>query len=143
MKTLKSSLIAVLTFISMAAFSQTQVTHFELAKLPSKQLNDKITRGLFSGKNATIGYFTFAKGAIVPLHHHVNEQYTMILKGSVKVTIQGKVYIVKAGEGIYIPSNVPHLFESLEDGTIDMDFFAPKRQDWINGTDSYFNKPAK
>ncbi|MHA4740330.1 cupin domain-containing protein [Dyadobacter sp. MSC1_007] len=143
MKALKSVFLLALVFSSLTVLSQTKVTHFELAKLPSKQLNNKVSRGLFSGKNATIGYFTFAKGAIVPLHHHDNEQYTMILKGSVKVTVQGQVYIVQAGEGIFIPSNIPHMFESLEDGTIDVDFFAPKRLDWINGTDNYFNKPIK
>lgn len=140
MKTLKFKLLILSLVAVTVVHAQTTVQHFVLEKLPTKQLNEKITRGLFSGKNATIGYFTFAKGAVVPLHHHVNEQYTIILKGSVKVTIQGKEYIVKAGEGIFIPSNIPHLFESLEDGTIDMDFFSPKREDWIKGTDTYFNK---
>ena len=143
MRLLNLLCLITISLFGMDTQAQTTVQHFNLEGLPSKQLNEKITRGLFSGDNATIGYFTFKKGAIVPLHQHVNEQYTIILKGSVKVTIEGKDYIVKAGEGIFIPSNVPHLFESLEDGTIDMDFFAPKRIDWINGTDSYFNNPPK
>jgi acetyl esterase/lipase/quercetin dioxygenase-like cupin family protein len=126
-----------------AVFGQNDtVRHFKFSALPTKKINDQISRGLISGKQATIGYFTFNKGAVVPLHHHVNEQYTIIMKGSVRVTIDDKIYIVKAGEGIIIPSNVPHLFESLENGTIDMDFFSPPRQDWIDGTDSYFNKPT-
>jgi len=118
-----------------------QVQYYRLDSLQSKQMNELITRRTVSGQNGTFGLFTMKKSAVVPLHKHINEQYTFILKGSVRVTIEGKVYIVKAGDCIIIPPNVPHLFESLEEGTLDLDFFAPKREDWINGTDNYFKKP--
>jgi hypothetical protein len=35
-----------------------------------------------------------------------------------------------------IPPNVPHEFIYTED-TIDIDIFAPGRQDWIDGTATY------
>ena len=118
-----------------------QVQYYTLDSLQSKHMNELITRKTVSGQNGTFGLFTMKKSAVVPLHKHINEQYTFILNGSVRVTIEGKVYIVKAGDCIIIPPNVPHLFESLEEGTLDLDFFAPKREDWINGTDNYFKKP--
>ena len=114
--------------------------HFVFNELPAKPLNDLLTRGMISGQHATIGYFVYKKGAIVPLHHHPNEQYSIITKGSVKVLIADKEYIVKAGEGIIIPPNAPHQFEALEDDTLDIDFFTPQRDDWINGTDTYYKK---
>ncbi len=46
--------------------------------------------------------------------------------------------VVSAGEVMYIPSNVPHRAEALED-TFDVDVFSPPRQDWLDGTDSYFH----
>lgn len=118
--------------------AQTVVRHLTIDTMQSRQLTDLITRRMASGENATFGYFEMQKGAVVPLHHHQNEQYTFILKGSVHVTIMDKIYLVKAGDAILIPANVPHLFECLEDGTIDLDFFAPVREDWLKGTDNYF-----
>ena len=45
-------------------------------------------------------------------------------------------YIVRGGEVLVIPSNVPHLAEALED-TDNLDIFAPPRQDWLSGDDAY------
>lgn len=95
---------------------------------------------MISGEQGTIGYFTYKKGAVVPTHQHSNEQYSLITKGSVKVKILDKEYIVKAGDGIIIPPNVPHSFTALEDDTIDIDFFSPARKDWIEGKDNYYDK---
>ena len=46
---------------------------------------------------------------------------------------------VRAGEVLHIPSNVPHEALALED-TLDVDIFNPPRQDWLDGTDSYFHR---
>jgi ribosomal protein L16 Arg81 hydroxylase len=43
---------------------------------------------------------------------------------------------VSAGEVLYIPSNLPHKAEALED-TLDVDVFSPPRQDWLDRTDGY------
>lgn len=145
MKTLliRIAFLIIVIAVATAHSKAQQVRHITLDTMAAKHINNLITRRMGSGENATFGYFEMQKGAVVPLHKHVNEQYTFILKGSVKVTIQNTVYIVKSGEAILIPANVSHLFECLEDGTIDLDFFAPKREDWINGTDHYFKQPAQ
>lgn len=120
--------------------SAQNVQTFTLKELPTKPVNELLTRGMISGEQGTIGYFTYKKGAVVPTHQHSNEQYSLITKGSVKVKILDKEYIVKAGDGIIIPPNVPHSFTALEDDTIDIDFFSPARKDWIEGKDHYFEK---
>jgi quercetin dioxygenase-like cupin family protein len=76
------------------------------------------------------------KGCIVPEHHHVNEQITFITEGALKFWIDGEEIIVRAGEVLTIPSNMPHKAEALED-TVDYDIFNPPRADWINKTDDY------
>jgi hypothetical protein len=43
-----------------------------------------------------------------------------------------------AGDIMIIPPNVPHEFTYLED-TIDIDIFAPGRQDWLDGTAIYLS----
>ena len=134
--------ILVLSFSLLlgVAMSAQEIQTFTLEKLPTKPMNELLTRGMISGEEGTIGYFTYKKGAEVPTHKHHNEQYSLITQGSVKVIIGSKEYIIKAGQGIIIPPNVPHSFVALEDDTIDIDFFTPSRKDWIEGTDNYYKK---
>jgi quercetin dioxygenase-like cupin family protein len=47
--------------------------------------------------------------------------------------------LVRAGEVIVIPSNVPHAADVLED-TLEMDIFTPPRQDWLDKTDAYLRR---
>ncbi len=134
------NLLLITTTLFAAKISAQDVQTFTLKELPAKPVNELLTRGMISGEQGTIGYFTYKKGAVVPTHHHSNEQYSLITKGSVKVKILDKEYIVKAGDGIIIPPNVPHSFTALEDDTIDIDFFSPARKDWIEGKDNYYQK---
>lgn len=136
---MKTIVFSICLFFA-ATFSAQNVQTFTLKELPTKPVNELLTRGMISGEQGTIGYFTYKKGAVVPTHQHSNEQYSLITKGSVKVNILDKEYIVKAGQGIIIPPNVPHSFTALEDDTIDIDFFSPARKDWIEGKDNYFEK---
>jgi quercetin dioxygenase-like cupin family protein len=102
-----------------------------------EHLNDKITRQMTSGASSTVARVLLAKGAYVPRHSHVNEQVTMILDGCLKFFFdEGQELLVKPGQVLVIPAHVPHAAEALED-TIDIDFFTPRREDWINKEDSY------
>jgi len=47
--------------------------------------------------------------------------------------------VVRAGEVLVLPSNLPHKAEALED-TLDVDIFTPPRQDWLEGTDDYLRQ---
>ena len=54
----------------------------------------------------------------------------------VRFRVEGREVVVKKGEVLHIPSNVPHMAVALED-TLDLDIFSPPRQDWLDGTDHY------
>jgi len=112
---------------------------YKFENMPIEKVSDTISRQYIYSPQATLVKWYFKKGAIVPLHHHVNDQITWITKGSVQVNSQGKTFIVKAGDVISLPSNVPHEFIALED-TIDIDYFTPARQDWIDNTATYLKK---
>jgi Uncharacterized conserved protein, contains double-stranded beta-helix domain len=115
---------------------------YNFENMSIETVNDKISRQyIYSGQSMLVKWI-FKKGAEVPLHHHVNEQITWITKGSVKVFSQGKEFIIKSGEIIIFPPHVPHEFFALED-TIDIDFFTPVREDWINESASYLKKKSK
>ena len=81
------------------------------------------------------------RGALVPMHSHESEQMTYILQGALRFLIGGEEITVREGEVLHIPSWVPHQAEALED-TFELDVFSPIRQDWLDGTDSYFHQKA-
>jgi quercetin dioxygenase-like cupin family protein len=47
--------------------------------------------------------------------------------------------MVRAGEMLHIPSEVPHSVEAVED-SIAVDLFSPRREDWIRGDDAYLRR---
>lgn len=104
---------------------------YALDAQPVEQVSPGLQRQYLIGTHMTFVKWTAKKGATVPLTHHVNEQFTWITEGACDVYSQGKKYRMKAGDVMLIPPNVPHEFIFIED-TIDIDIFAPGRQDWID-----------
>jgi len=113
--------------------------------MPLERVTDQISRRVFTGERMMIAHVYLARGAVVPTHAHENEQLTYILEGALHFWIgeEGSAdveeLVVHAGEVLYIPSNVPHRAEALED-TFDVDVFSPPRADWLDGTDTYFHE---
>jgi quercetin dioxygenase-like cupin family protein len=75
----------------------------------------------------------------VPEHQHESEQLTYIVDGALKFQLEGREVIVRKGEVLRIPSNVPHRAVALED-TLDVDIFSPIRTDWLTKDDSYLRR---
>lgn len=125
------------------------VRHLAWDSVPLEQLNPLISRKLITSEKMMLAQVFLAKGAIVPAHDHINEQFTYILSGTLRFWIgahadaPGDTYTdVKAGEVLVIPSMVRHRAEALED-TLDVDIFNPPRQDWLDGSDAYIRSGAK
>jgi quercetin dioxygenase-like cupin family protein len=108
-------------------------------RMEAEKLNDKITRQMLNGAHTTVARIFLAQGAIVPRHRHESEQFSLILAGALKFVFDNGERIVRGGEMIFIPSNVPHAAEALED-TVDLDIFSPRREDWIRKDDAYLRK---
>ena len=108
-------------------------------KLEGEQLNKLISRQMVNGDNATVARLLMKPGAVVPRHFHVSEQFSLILSGALKFVFDDREVIVRGGEVLYIPANVPHSAVALED-TVDIDFFAPRREDWIRKEDAYLRE---
>lgn len=112
---------------------------YALEAQPVEQLSPLIARQYLHGGQTTFVRWTFKAGAVVPLHHHASEQITWITKGRAEVYSGGHKYVMQAGDVMIIPPNVPHEFVFTED-TIDIDIFAPQRQDWIDGAAGYLKQ---
>ena len=113
--------------------------HFRWREIHKEHLSDEIDRRLVTGDQLMLAHVYLKKGALVPQHHHENEQMTYILEGSLHFYLgedEKEEVVVSAGEVLHIPSNLPHKAIALED-TLDVDVFTPPRQDWLDGTDDY------
>jgi quercetin dioxygenase-like cupin family protein len=116
--------------------------HYQWDNLPAEPLKGGITRRLISTERMMIAHVNLKKGDEVPRHAHENEQITYILNGALQFWLGAegeRELIVRSGEVLVIPSNLPHRALALED-TLDVDVFNPPRQDWLDGTDAYLRR---
>ena len=113
-----------------------ELRYIPWSTIPLEDLNPLLQRQFVVGEDVMVARVLLKKGCVVPLHSHYNEQLTYILEGALKFWIDGKEIVVRAGEVLTIPRNMPHQAEALED-TVDLDIFNPPRADWINKTDQY------
>ena len=102
-------------------------------------MNPHLWRKVISGEKAMVAQVFIAKGGVVPAHQHESEQISYIIEGALKFELEGKEVVVRKGEVLHIPSNVPHSAVALED-TFDLDIFSPIRVDWLTGKDDYLRK---
>lgn len=110
--------------------------------IPLENLNPLLDRRLITGERMMVSQISLKKGCVVPKHHHDNEQISYVISGAIKFLLgedQDEEVIVRSGEVLVIPSNLPHCAIALED-TVDVDIFCPPRQDWLDGSDSYLRQ---
>lgn len=122
--------------------SKTPVRKFIWDEMPKEKVTDTIDRRLVTGERIMLAHVYLDKGSVVPMHQHENEQLTYVLEGGLRFWIESEdaePIDITSGEVLTIPSNVPHKAEALED-TLDVDVFSPPRQDWLDGTDTYFQE---
>jgi len=113
--------------------------HFTWDSVTLEQMSDVISRKVISGDRAMVAQVFLKKDAVVPEHHHESEQITYIVEGALKFHLEGREVIVRKGEVLLIPSNVPHRAVALED-TLDVDIFSPIRADWLTKDDAYLRR---
>jgi len=110
--------------------------------MPKEKVTDHLDRRIITGERMMLTHVYLKKGGIVPKHSHENEQLTYVLEGALRFWLgedQMDERVVRSGEVLVIPSNLPHKAEALED-TLDVDVFSPPRQDWLDGTDAYLRQ---
>jgi quercetin dioxygenase-like cupin family protein len=119
--------------------SPAKLGHLAWNQVEREVLTPLFERQLIVGQEIMLARILLRKGCVVPMHSHENEQVSTIIDGELKFLIDGKEIVVRSGEVLTIPSNMPHEAFALRD-TLGIDVFHPPRADWINKTDSYLRK---
>ncbi len=118
-------------------------TWYRWDDMQREELHEKLSRRLITGDQLMLAHVYLKKGCVVPKHSHMNEQLTYILEGALRFLVGDadprEEIVVRAGEVLHLPGNVPHEAHALED-TLDVDVFYPPREDWLKKTDAYLRK---
>ena len=122
--------------------AKNECSFYRWDSMKKERVSDMLERRLITGDRMMLAHVYLKKGCIVPKHSHENEQLTYILEGALRFWIgtdEQQELVVRAGEVLHIPSNLPHKAEAIED-TLDVDIFSPPRQDWLDKTDAYLRR---
>ena len=114
--------------------------HHRWSDVPSERLTASIARKFITADRMTVARFELTRGGVVPRHSHESEQLTCVMSGSLTFKFDGQQIIVRQGEVLQIPAWAEHEVEVTEDA-VAIDVFSPVRQDWVDKTDDYFQKP--
>src|SRR3989337_4249773 len=92
--------------------------HQAWGQLPLEPLKPLLDRRVISGERMMIAQILLKKDCLVPKHSHDNEQITYVIGGALRFLLgeeQDEEVIVRAGEVLVIPPNLPHSALALED----------------------------
>ena len=82
------------------------------------------------GKNTLMTEFLLKKDALLIEHAHPYEQTGYLVKGKIKLFIDGLERTLKQGDSWNIPPDVKHKAEIIED-SIAIEVFCPCREDYL------------
>lgn len=85
-----------------------KVVHEAAISAVQYQESSIVSRQLIKKPNGNITLFAFAKGESLTEHSSPFDAVVQIIDGSMEITIGGVPYIVKAGEFLIMPANIPH-----------------------------------
>jgi quercetin dioxygenase-like cupin family protein len=96
---------------------------------PLRVWKDVVAREVH-GEQSTLAVVELAPGAVVPEHHHANEQLGLVIRGTVEFRVGNETKELAPGATWCIPGDVPHEVRAGPEGAVVVDVFAPARADW-------------
>jgi quercetin dioxygenase-like cupin family protein len=95
----------------------------------------EITKGikiktLCHGEAMCMVEFLLTKSSLLPEHAHSNEQTGYLVKGNIRLFINGVARELLPGDSWSIPGNCRHSAEVMEDSTA-IEVFNPVREDYL------------
>ena len=84
-------------------------------------------------ENLMLSRVEFDAGAVVPMHSHPHEQFSLLLEGELRLTVGDETRDIGPGDGWYAPGGVPHGGLVLGDAAaVFIDVYSPATS-WIMG----------
>lgn len=77
--------------------------------------------------------FKLAKGAVIPIHQHPQEQTGYLLSGHLILNLGGVDHSMRGGDAWCIPGRIEHGVRVIED-SVAIEIFSPAREDYRSST---------
>lgn len=102
----------------------------DLAGIGPQQLGEGYLARAVHGERLTLAVVEIEPGAALPEHRHANEQFGLVLEGSVVFRVGDETSTLRPGGIWRIPGDTPHSVTGGEEGAVVVDVFSPPRDDW-------------
>lgn len=105
-----------------------RVIHFNEAESYEPERDWKRV-SLCNETNVSVEYFVKPPGHASPMHHHPQEQVTIVVKGRMMVwSAEGEGEVLEEGDAAFFSANEPHIVKNpLGEPSIGIDIFSPGR----------------
>jgi quercetin dioxygenase-like cupin family protein len=113
----------------------TRLIHAKLDELPREVLWDgALERTAVRGDDALVTINWLApQDEAQPPHRHPFDQLAFVVEGAMEFTVGEETVVVRAGEVLQIPADVPHTGRAIgEERVLNIDVFAPLRRDYLH-----------
>jgi len=100
-----------------------------LDEIETRELRPGFFGKFIHGDKSTLTIWNIKKGSVLNTHHHVHEQITYVIEGTLEMKIGEETLTFTAGNTHVIPSNVPHSVIAITDCRV-IDSFSPARDDY-------------
>jgi unsaturated pyranuronate lyase len=97
-------------------------------ELPVEEPYPGLHRRTFDSREATVNEYTFRSDAAFPRHRHPQEQITLILEGSVELTVGGRSIGLRKGSWSVIEGGVEHSIRAGAEGAKIVAIVIPRRE---------------
>lgn len=88
--------------------------NYAVKKLANYADDATVSKILTKNKNGNITFFAFDQGQNLSEHTAPYDATVLIVEGMSKITVGGKEHLLKEGEMIIMPANIPHALEAVE-----------------------------
>ncbi len=107
---------------------------FDGQETPWEELGDGVRRKIVGYTDELMAVCVqFDKGAIGTAHaHDLHDQIGFVVSGSFEAEVGGQKKILKKGDAFIARKHFKHGAISLEDGSMLLDTFSPKRDDFLS-----------
>jgi quercetin dioxygenase-like cupin family protein len=102
----------------------------DLEAIPPIELFPGLAARAINGAQLTLAVVEIDPDAPLPEHHHANEQFGIVLTGSLVLRVGDEERELGPGSTWTIPSDVPHAGRGGTEGAVVIDVFSPPREDW-------------
>lgn len=80
------------------------------------------------GERLMVNFVTFEPRTEAPVHWHDEEQISFVLDGEFEFEVAGEKRILRRGDAVVIPPNVPHGARTHDSSCVEIDVFHPPRR---------------